>query len=83
MKIYKLNSNPYEEMDLEEAIEWLKINCHFTLDTVITAEESTNQSEMIEILLEAYFYTEEIEEDDDYWEDDTEERKREYREEQL
>ena len=81
MKVYKLNSNPYEEMDLEEAIDWLQENCHFTLDYTIKAEESTNQSEMIEILLEAYFYTEELEDDES--EDDYEERLKEYRREQL
>lgn len=81
MKIYKLNTNPYEEMDLEEAIDWLQTNCHFTLDYTTTAEDTTNQSEMIEILLEAYFYTEEIE--DEECEDDYEERLEEYRREQL
>lgn len=81
MKVYKLNSNPYEEMDLEEAIDWLQTNCHFTLDYTTKAEESTNQSEMIEVLLEAYFYTEEIE--DEEYEDDYEERLKEYRREQI
>ena len=81
MKIYKLNTNPYEEMDLEEAIDWLQTNCHFTLDYTTTAEESANQSEMIEFLLEAYFYTEEIE--DEECEDDYEERLEEYRREQI
>ena len=81
MKIYKLNTNPYEEMDLEEAIDWLQTNCHFTLDYTTTAEDTTNQSEMIEILLEAYFYTEELE--DEECEDDLEERLEEYRREQL
>lgn len=81
MKIYKLNTNPYEEMDLEEAIDWLQTNCHFTLDYTTTAEESTNQSEMIEILLEAYFYTEELEGEE--CEDDLEERLEEYRREQI
>ena len=81
MKIYKLNSNPYEEMDLEKAIDWLQTNCHFTLDCVTSVEETTNQAEMLEILLEAYFFTEEIEDEES--EDDTEEREREYRREQL
>ena len=81
MKIYKLNTNPYVEMDLEEATDWLQNNCHFKFDYVSSLEETTNQSEMLEILLEAYFYTEEIEEDES--EDDYEERYREYREEQL
>lgn len=81
MKIYKLNTNPYEEMDLEEAIDWLQTNCHFTLDYTTTAEDTTNQSEMIEILLEAYFYTEELE--DEECEDDLEERLEEYRREQI
>ena len=78
MKIYKLNSNPYEEMDLEKAIDWLQTNCHFTLDCVTSVEETTNQSEMIEVLLEAYFYTEDLEDDES--EDDIEERLREWRE---
>ena len=83
MKIYKLNTNPYEEMDLEEAIDWLQTNCHFTLDYTTTAEDTTNQSEMIEILLEAYFYTEEIEEMEETNEDDIKERLREHRREQI
>jgi hypothetical protein len=83
MKIYKLYTNPYEEMDLEEAIDWLKTNCHFTLDCVTTVEESTNQSEMIDVLIDAYFIIEETDEEDNSWEDDTEERQREYRREQI
>lgn len=81
MKIYKLNTNPYVEMDLEEATDWLENNCHFKFDYVSSLEETENQSEMLEILLEAYFYTEELEEDES--EDDYEERYREYREEQI
>ena len=59
-------------MDLDEAIEWLQFNCHFTLDYVTTVEETDAQTEMIEVLLEAYFYTEEIE--DEECEDDLEEK---------
>ena len=81
MKIYKLNSNPYAEMDLEEATDWLQNNCHFKFDYVSSLEETTNQAEMLEILLEAYFYTEEIEDEES--EDDTEEREREFRREQI
>ena len=81
MKIYKLNSNPYAEMDLEEATDWLQNNCHFKFDYVSSLEETTNQAEMLEILLEAYFFTEEIEDEES--EDDTEEREREFRREQL
>lgn len=81
MKIYKLHTNPYEEMDLEEAIDWLQTNCHFKLDCVTTVEETTNQSEMIDVLLEAYFYTEITDEEPS--EDDTEERLEEYRREQI
>lgn len=81
MKIYKLNSNPYQEMDLEEATDWLQNNCHFKLEHTSNVEESTNQAEMIEILLEAYFFTEELEDDES--EDDTEDREREFRREQL
>ena len=81
MKIYKLNSNPYEEMDLEEATDWLQNNCHFKFEYTSNLEESTNQSEMLEVLLEAYFYTEELEDDES--EDDSEEREREFRREQI
>ena len=81
MKIYKLNSNPYAEMDLEEATDWLQNNCHFKFDYVSSLEETTNQAEMLEILLEAYFFTEEIEDEES--EDDTEEREREFRREQI
>ena len=81
MKIFKLHSNPYTEMDLEEATDWLQNNCHFKFDYVSSLEETTNQAEMLEILLEAYFFTEELEDDES--EDDTEEREREYRREQI
>lgn len=81
MKIYKLHSNPYTEMDLEEATDWLQNNCHFKFDYVSSLEETTNQAEMLEILLEAYFFTEEIEDEES--EDDTEEREREFRREQI
>lgn len=77
-KVYILNDNPYEKMDLEEAMEWLKQNLHFNLDYVVNVNDIQAQQEMIEILLEAYFYTEEIE-DEDEWENDIEEREREYR----
>lgn len=79
-KVYILNDNPYEKMDLEEAMDWLKQNLHFNLDYVVNVDDIQAQQEMIEILLEAYFYTEEIEdEDEDEWENDIEEREREYR----
>ena len=81
MKIYKLHTNPYEEMDLDEATDWLQNNCHFKFDYVSSLEETTNQAEMLEILLEAYFFTEEIEDEES--EDDTEEREREFRREQI
>lgn len=81
MKIYKLHSNPYTKMDLEEATDWLQNNCHFKFDYVSSLEETTNQAEMLEILLEAYFFTEEIEDEES--EDDTEEREKEFRREQL
>ena len=81
MKIYKLNSNPYEEMDLEEATDWLQNNCHFKLEYTSNVEETTIQAEMLEILLEAYFFTDEIE--DGELEDDTEEREREFRRGQI
>lgn len=77
-KVYVLNDNPYEKMDLEEAMEWLKQNLHFNLDYVVNVNDIQAQQEMIEILLEAYFYTEEIE-DEDEWENDIEERRKEYR----
>lgn len=77
-KVYVLNDNPYEKMDLEEAMDWLQENLHFRLDYVVNVNESQAQQEMIEILLEAYFYTEEIE-DEDEWENDIEERRKEYR----
>lgn len=82
MKIYKLHSNPYTEMDLEEATDWLQNNCHFKLEYNSNVEESTNQSEMLEVLLEAYFFTE-ITDEEEPSEDDTEEREDEYRGEQL
>ena len=82
MKIYKLHSNPYTEMDLEEATDWLQNNCHFKFDFVTSVEETTNQAEMLEVLLEAYFFTE-ITDDEEPSEDDTEEREEEYRREQI
>lgn len=83
MKIYKLHSNPYTEMDLEEATDWLQNNCHFKFDYVSSLEETTNQAEMLEKLLEAYFFTEEIEEMEETNEDDIKERLREHRRGQI
>lgn len=78
MKIYRLNSNINKEMDLEEVIDYLQTSLHFTLDEVQTVEHATEQSEMIEVLLEAYFTIDETEENEEY-EDDTQEREFEYR----
>ena len=78
MKIYKLNSNINELMDYEEAIDYLQQEFHFTLDNTLSLRVMIKQNELIEVLLETYFITEEIEEND-YYEDDTREREREYR----
>ncbi len=78
MKIYRLNSNINKEMDLEEAIDYLQESLHFKLDEVQTVEHATEQSEMIEVLLDSYFTVEDVEENEDY-EDDTQEREIEYR----
>ena len=78
MKIYKLNSNINELMDYEEAIDYLQQEFHFTLDNTLSLRVMIKQNELIEVLLETYFTTEEIEEND-YYEDDTREREREYR----
>lgn len=79
MKIYRLNSNINEEMDLEEAIDYLQTKFHFTLDKVETVEKANEQSEMIEVLLDTYFIIDETEDEEDTWEDDTSEREIEYR----
>lgn len=77
---YILIEDITREMDLDEAIEYLKIHYCFNLDTVTNVEQSDRQSELIETLLDAFFLIEDVEEDDDdYWEDDREEREREYR----
>lgn len=78
MKIYRLNSNINEEMDYEEAIEYLQQEFHFTLDTTFNLKEIKEQHEIMEVLLEAYFTVDEPEENDCY-EDDTREREIEYR----
>ncbi len=78
MKKYYLNEN-MKEMDLEEAIDYLMTDLHFSLDYVITTYETEKQSEMLEILLDSYFTVIEEEDDEDYWEDDSIEREREYR----
>lgn len=82
MKIYTLNSRPDEQMTLDEAIDWLEENLHFTRDYVFTLKETEAQAKMIDVLIDAYFIVEEID-DGDSWEDDTEEREREFRREQL
>lgn len=78
MKIYRLNSNINEEMDLEKAIDYLQEELQFKLDFVTSVEDTSKQSEMIEVLLEAYFTIDETEENEEY-EDDTQERYEEYR----
>ena len=82
MKVYTLNTRPDEQMTLDDAIDWLQENLFFKLDEVNSVEETTIQSEFIDVLLDAYFIIEEID-DDDSWEDDTEEREKEFRREQL
>lgn len=78
MKIYRLNSNINEEMDLEKAIDYLQEELQFKLDFVTSVEDTSKQSEMIEVLLEAYFTIDETEENEEY-EDDRQERYEEYR----
>lgn len=78
MKIYRLNSNINKEMDLEEAIDYLQESLHFKLESTFNLKEIKEQTEMIEVLLDAYFTVDEIE-DDEYYEDDTKEREIEYR----
>ncbi len=79
-RIYRLNSNINEEMDYEEATEYLQEHLHFTLDNTLNLRAIVKQNELIEVLLEAYFITEEIEENKDMWQDDIKERELEYRE---
>lgn len=80
MKKYLLNTN-LQEMDYEEAKDWLLDNLHFNLDYTEDKTELEAQNELIEVLLDTYFIVEEVEEDDetDYWADDYNERMREYR----
>ena len=78
MKKYILNET-MQEMDYEEAKDWLLFNLHFNLDYTEDVNEIQRQNELIEILLDSYFIIEDVEEDEDYWEDDYNERYREYR----
>lgn len=78
MKVYTLIESG-EKMDMEEAIDFLQTDLHFTLDKAKNVEESNKQSELMEILIDSYFLIED-EEEEDYWEDDRKEREREYRE---
>jgi len=77
MKKYILNET-MQEMDYEEAKDWLLENLHFNLDYTEDVNEIQRQNELIEILLDSYFIIEDVEEGE-YWEDDTIEREREYR----
>lgn len=74
-----INNENGEVMDRDEAIDWIikkgKINFEFTTDI----KEIEMQTEIEEVLLEAYFYTE-SEEDMEQYEDDLKEREKEYRE---
>lgn len=79
MKVYTLIESG-EKMDMEEAIDFLQTDLHFTLDKAKNVEESNKQSELMEILIDSYFLIEDEEEEEDYWEDDRKEREREYRE---
>lgn len=67
-----------QEMDYEEAKDWLLFNLHFNLDYTEDIHEKERQNELMEILLDSYFIIEDVEEGE-YWEDDTIEREREYR----
>jgi hypothetical protein len=78
MKVYTLIESG-EKMDMEEAIDFLQTDLHFTLDKAKNVEESNKQSELMEILIDSYFLIED-EEEEDYGEDDRKEREREYRE---
>ena len=78
MKKYILNET-MQEMDYEEAKDWLLENLHFNLDYTEDVNEIQRQNELMEILLDSYFIIEDVEEDEDYWEDDYNERYREYR----
>ena len=77
MKKYILNET-MQEMDYEEAKDWLLFNLHFNLDYTEDVNEIQRQNELMEILLDSYFIIEDVEEGE-YWEDDTEEREKEYR----
>lgn len=68
-----------QEMDYEEAKDWLLFNLHFNLDYTEDVNEIQRQNELMEVLLDSYFIIEDVEENDDCWEDDTIEREREYR----
>lgn len=74
-----INNENGEVMDRDEAIDWIikkgKINFEFTTDI----KEIEMQTEIEEVLLEAYFYTE-SKEDMEQYEDDLKEREKEYRE---
>lgn len=82
MKIYRLNSNINEQMDYEEARDYLQEHLAFKLDSTFNLKTIANQNEMIEVLIEAYFTVEEVEENEDYYESEIEEREKEYRKEQ-
>ncbi len=79
MKIYRLNSNINEQMDYEEARDYLQEHLGFKLDSAFNLKTIANQNEMIEVLIETYFTVEEVEENEDYYENDIEEREKEYR----
>ncbi len=79
MKKYRLNSNISEQMNYEEARDYLQENLGFKLDSTFNLKTIANQNEMIEVLIETYFTVEEVEENEGCYEDDLKEREIEYR----
>ena len=81
MITYLLNDNPKVIMDLEDVIDYLQVNFHFTLDKVQKVEDTEKQSGMLEVLIDSFFTVidEDEEDEEDYWENDIKEREREYR----
>lgn len=78
MKKYFLNET-MQEMDFEEARDWLLYNLHFNLDYTENPAEIERQNELINVLLDTYFIFEDDEDEKDVWEYDYNERMAEYR----
>ena len=62
MSFKYINQITLQTMTEEEAVEWIKENSGMSFEDTVDAEKIKMQVEIMQILLESYFYEEEEEE---------------------